>query len=206
MRSLGIPVEYEQHTFSYEQPAKTRKYTPDFRLPNNILVETKGRFTAEDRQKHIHFKASNPHLDVRFVFNNPETKIYKKSPTTYAAWCDKYGFKYAKERVPRGKTWIPVLQRILKAWSSEGTVTNTPKKQPTKETKMLKGRSVHQKEQVLEYLQGGHRITPAIAQTMFGVNRLASVIHNLKQQGYQIASRLLHDAVGRRYAEYRMVF
>ena len=206
MRTLRIPSEYEQHTFEYEQPSKKRKYTPDFRLPNGILVETKGRFTAEDRQKHIHFKASNPHLDVRFIFNNPDAPLYKGSPTTYGMWCRKHGFKFARERVSRGKTAVATLSRILKAWADEEEEEPTHKVPPAggqKEKRMLKGKCVHQKDQVREHLTAGNTITPAKAQTMFGVHRLASVIHKLKQEGLNITSCWLQDAVGRRYSEYR---
>ena len=39
-------------------------------------------------------------LDIRFVFSNPNTKIYKGSKTTVAQWCEKYNFKYATKYIP----------------------------------------------------------------------------------------------------------
>lgn len=96
----GLPVLFEQEKIEYSKPARKAKYTPDFKLPNGIYIETKGRFVTEDRQKHILIKDQHPHLDIRFVFSNPNTKISKKSPTTYAMWCDKHGFKYAAKRIP----------------------------------------------------------------------------------------------------------
>lgn len=96
----GLPVLFEQEKIEYSKPARKAKYTPDFKLPNGIYIETKGRFVTEDRQKHILIKDQHPELDIRFVFSNPNTKISKKSPTTYAMWCDKHGFKYAAKRIP----------------------------------------------------------------------------------------------------------
>lgn len=100
LRRLGVPVDYEGYTLRYTKPAKEHRYTPDFILPNGIIIETKGRFVTADRQKHLHIKASHPNLDIRFVFSNPNNRIGKKSQTTYAMWCDKHGFKYAAKSVP----------------------------------------------------------------------------------------------------------
>ena len=40
----GIKIEWEDLTY--------RHYTPDFVLPNGIIIETKGLFTVDDRRKH----------------------------------------------------------------------------------------------------------------------------------------------------------
>lgn len=100
LTSLGIPYEYEKLVIDYVDPAKNRKYTPDFKLNNGIIVETKGRFLTADRQKHIQIKKQHPHLDIRFVFSNPNTKLSKLSKTTYAMWCVKNGFLYANKMIP----------------------------------------------------------------------------------------------------------
>lgn len=83
---------------------KVHKYTPDFELPNGILIETKGRFTAEDRTKHLNVKRCNPHYDIRFVFQRSKSPLYKGSKTTYAEWCDRHGFKWADKVIPQA--WI----------------------------------------------------------------------------------------------------
>jgi hypothetical protein len=100
LQSRGVSGEYEQHKIEYIKPATTHSYTPDFRLPNGIFVETKGRFVVEDRKKHILIKEQLPNLDIRFVFQNSKNKIRKGSKTTYADWCIKHGFKYADKTVP----------------------------------------------------------------------------------------------------------
>lgn len=81
-----------------------RKYTPDFILPNHIIIESKGLFTAADRRKHLEVKRQHPSLDIRFVFTNSKRKLSKKSKTTYAMWCEKNGFKYADVDIPQ--EWI----------------------------------------------------------------------------------------------------
>lgn len=96
----GIKVEYETEQVSYIIPASEHNYHPDFKLPNGIRVETKGRFVLADRKKHLLVKEQNPELDIRFVFSNSKNKINKKSKTTYADWCEKNGFKYADKQIP----------------------------------------------------------------------------------------------------------
>lgn len=98
--SKGIKVEYETEEVKYTIPASLHTYHPDFKLPNGIRIETKGRFVLADRKKHLLVKEQNPTLDIRFVFTNSKNKINKKSKTTYADWCDKNGFKYADKVIP----------------------------------------------------------------------------------------------------------
>lgn len=100
LKAAGVPFEYEETKLAFEEPPKKRTYTPDFKLPNGIIIETKGRFLTEDRQKHLLVKAQHPDLDLRFVFSNSKTKINKRSTTTYADWCVKHGFLYADKAAP----------------------------------------------------------------------------------------------------------
>jgi Phage endonuclease I len=100
IESKGIEVQYESEEVSYTIPATEHTYHPDFRLPNGIIVETKGRFVIADRKKHLLVKEQNPQLDIRFVFTNSKNKINKKSKTTYGMWCEKNGFKYADKEIP----------------------------------------------------------------------------------------------------------
>lgn len=100
----GIEVQYEAHKIEYIKPERKAKYTPDFVLPNGIIIETKGRFVTADRQKHLLIKKQYPDLDIRFVFSNSRSKLLKGSKTTYADWCEKHGFIYADKRIP--EEWI----------------------------------------------------------------------------------------------------
>jgi hypothetical protein len=101
---LGIEYGYESMKLEYIKPATKHKYTPDFVLPNGIIVETKGRFLAQDRQKHIMVKRYNPDLDIRFVFSNSKSRISKASKTTYADWCWRNGYKFADKQIP--EAWL----------------------------------------------------------------------------------------------------
>ena len=96
----GIEVKYESEKVAYIIPASQHTYNPDFRLPNGIIIETKGRFVAADRKKHQLVKEQHPNLDIRFVFSNSKNKISKNSKTTYGMWCEKNGYKYADKEIP----------------------------------------------------------------------------------------------------------
>jgi hypothetical protein len=97
----GHAYEYEKLKIEYVKPARKAKYTPDFHiLGNGIIVETKGRFLTEDRQKHLLIKEQHPHLDIRFVFSNSKTRISKQSKTTYGIWCQSHGFQFSDKSIP----------------------------------------------------------------------------------------------------------
>lgn len=101
IKDRGLKVKYEdpKSKIAFIQPACDRTYTPDFILPNGIVVETKGRFTLEDRKKNLWIQEQCD-VDIRFVFSNSNAKIRKGSKTTYGMWCDKHGFKYADKLIP----------------------------------------------------------------------------------------------------------
>jgi hypothetical protein len=106
LQEAGIDYRYEapEDRIEYTRPARKARYTPDFVLPNGIVVETKGRFVTADRQKHLLIKEQFPDIDIRFVFSNPNARISKQSKTTYAMWCEKHGFPYAAKSIP--EDWL----------------------------------------------------------------------------------------------------
>lgn len=103
LKSLSVPVKYEEMKIKYAIN-EVRTYTPDFELPNGIIIESKGRFVVADRKKHLLIKKQHPELDIRFVFSNSRAKINKGSKTTYGMWCEKHGFLYADKLIP--EEWI----------------------------------------------------------------------------------------------------
>jgi hypothetical protein len=103
LNEAGVSFEYETFKIEY-QVNETRKYTPDFRLPNGIIVETKGRFISDDRKKHLLVQQQHPDLDIRFVFSNSKAKLNKGAKSTYADWCIKHGFLYADKTIP--EEWL----------------------------------------------------------------------------------------------------
>jgi len=115
LRMKGIKYEYESRKIPFLEPAKARHYTPDFFLPNGIIIETKGRFLSKDRQKHLLVRDQHPDLEIRFVFSRAKAPIYKRSKTTNAMWAEKYGFLWDEKLIP--DAWIaePVNEVWLKA-------------------------------------------------------------------------------------------
>tara|TARA_B100000131_G_C17671664_1_gene432639 strand:- start:53 stop:427 length:375 start_codon:yes stop_codon:yes gene_type:complete len=87
LEGLGVTYEYESTRVPY---TIQHHYSPDFILPNHVLLETKGYWDAKDRRKILAVKKDNPYLDLRMVFQSPYNKINKNSKTTYAKWCEKH--------------------------------------------------------------------------------------------------------------------
>ena len=94
LESKKIPIRYEEDVLLYTIPKQDKSYCPDFKLPDDSYLEVKGWLKLSDRQKMIHVKRSNPDIKIRFVFSNPENKIYAGSKTTYGNWCDYNGFEW----------------------------------------------------------------------------------------------------------------
>jgi hypothetical protein len=99
-RVLGLPVLYELLKVRYAVPLSFHTYTPDFELPNGIIVETKGMWENKDRVKHLLVKAQYPELDIRLVFTRAKTAIAPGAKTTCGQWADKHGFKWAEKLIP----------------------------------------------------------------------------------------------------------
>lgn len=105
LAAAGVPYEYEKHKLAYTVPARDAKYTPDFILNGKLIIESKGLFVAQDRQKMVLVKEAHPELDIRLVFQRAASPLYKGSKTTYAAWADAHGFLWADHgRIP--ETWL----------------------------------------------------------------------------------------------------
>jgi hypothetical protein len=75
-------------------------YLPDFVLPNGIIVEAKGYLDAAACRKMKAVKASNPHLEIRFVFQNASGKRNKRAKLKNWEWAEKHGFQWAESTIP----------------------------------------------------------------------------------------------------------
>lgn len=104
---------FETHWIKYTIPERTAKYLPDFILANGIIIECKGIWEVEDRAKHLLLRAQYPDLDIRLVFSSSKSKLYKGSPTSYGAWCDKHGIQYADKLVPLA--WLKEKRKEIPA-------------------------------------------------------------------------------------------
>ena len=103
LKQRGVAFGYETMKIKWVLH-RNKSYTPDFILPNGVIMESKGRFTTDDRMKHLEIKKQHPELDIRFVFSNSRAKIRKGSKTTLGMWADKNGFMYADKRIP--EEWL----------------------------------------------------------------------------------------------------
>ena len=107
---VSVYLTERKHKYGYEclkiewEDLAYRTYTPDFILNNGIIIETKGRFLAIDRRKHLAIKKQHPQLDIRFVFENSRRKLSKGAKSTYGEWCNKYGFRYYDRIIP--EDWL----------------------------------------------------------------------------------------------------
>ena len=103
LKEHKVKFKYEAIKIEWED-LMYRTYTPDFILPNGLIIEVKGLFTAGDRRKHLAIKKQHPNLDIRFVFESSEPKLSKGAKSTYATWCEKNKFLYADRIVP--EDWL----------------------------------------------------------------------------------------------------
>ena len=103
LKKRRAKFEYETLKIRWEE-IMYRSYTPDFILRNGIIIEAKGRFLPRERVRAIAIKKQFPYLDIRFVFSNSNSKIYKGSKTTLADWCNEYGFMFSDKTIPI--SWI----------------------------------------------------------------------------------------------------
>jgi hypothetical protein len=104
MEAKGVPFKYEpkDDIITYVVPEKVCWFTPNFVLPNGICLHTVGYMTAADRQKYRLVRDSG--LDLRLILVNANTRISKKSSTTYGMWAKRYGIPFAEQTYP--KAWL----------------------------------------------------------------------------------------------------
>ncbi len=100
LKSRKVPFEYETLKLRYVIP---HTYSPDFILPNGIIIEAKGRFMPGDVPKMKAVKAAYPDLDIRFCFMDAHKRISGQKQT-YANWADRHGFKWCDGTIP--DEWI----------------------------------------------------------------------------------------------------
>ncbi len=100
LEESGIEPNYEAKKLEYTIPESKHIYTPDFPVSPHIIIETKGRWVVEDRQKMLLIIKQYPDIEFRMLFYNANQKIKKGSKTSYADWCDKHNIKWAHKRIP----------------------------------------------------------------------------------------------------------
>lgn len=102
LKQRGLPFTYEGRALSYKIEAV---YTPDFILPNGVIVETKGLFDSDDRRKMVAVKEQHPELDIRLCFMKADVKLSRAPRSlTYWQWAERHGFLWCEGHIPT--TWF----------------------------------------------------------------------------------------------------
>lgn len=90
----GVETSYEALRIPYVVNI-CAAYKPDWALHEQaIMLEVKGEFRKEDRDKMLLVKQQHPHLDIRLMFQRPGGKVTQK--LTYAMWAEKNGFPWCQ--------------------------------------------------------------------------------------------------------------
>jgi hypothetical protein len=108
LKQNKIPFEYETRKFSLTLPVTHHKcnvcggtdinrrvsYTPDFLLTaKDIVVESKGKFTARDRKLALAMLEQYPLEQYRMVFQR-DNWLSSKKAQKYSDWCRKHGIEF----------------------------------------------------------------------------------------------------------------
>lgn len=96
-KSCRKSLEFEPHFIPYIIKGN---YLPDFILPNGVYVEAKGYLDAAACRKMKAVKASNPHLDIRFVFQDANGKRNKRAKLRNWEWAERHNFPWAEGTIP----------------------------------------------------------------------------------------------------------
>lgn len=73
----------------------------------NVRIEVKGWWPPAERSKFLAVVMANPELRIFVALQRPHLTLNKKSNTTYAMWCQKYGIAWCP---------IPIPPDFLRQW------------------------------------------------------------------------------------------
>lgn len=122
LKAAKIEFKYEprEHTIGYTLKANgicvdcgckaivtNHKYLPDFVINEKVIVETKGKWDAQDRKKAIEI-CNNTDYTLVLLFQNPLQKITKR--VNYGKWCDLNNIKWLSSK----EDWVSKLKQIIK--------------------------------------------------------------------------------------------
>ena len=65
----------------------------------------------KNSKDHPVLKKQHPKLDIRFIFENYKRKLRKGAKSTYAEWCEKYGFLYDNRVIP--EAWLKEKGKVI---------------------------------------------------------------------------------------------
>jgi hypothetical protein len=94
-------LTHEPHFIPYVMRGN---YLPDFvivtKSGKEIIIEAKGYLDAAACKKMKAVKASNPELDIRFVFQYANGKRNKRAKLKNWEWAEKHGFPWSEGTIP----------------------------------------------------------------------------------------------------------
>jgi hypothetical protein len=85
----NLTYGYETTTLRFTPIPKIKRYTPDWEIAENVFIETKGRWTADDRSRLLAVIEQHPEVKIYIIFQKPHNLLSKTSGTTYGDWCNK---------------------------------------------------------------------------------------------------------------------
>ncbi len=110
----NIAYEFESDVIPWVSEPEDHKYTPDFKVTNKsgnvIYIETKGLMDPADRKKHLALKKQHPDLDIRIVFDKPNSWDRKAKTRSYGRWATENDIKWTS------KTHF---KHVIKEWINE---------------------------------------------------------------------------------------
>lgn len=133
---VGLPYAYEAVQLTYTTKVtngncrvceangyqsdvyQLRKYTPDLLLPNGIIVEIKGKFTAQKRNHMRQLVKDNDHRDIRFIFMADNPFGGAKPRKRYSDWARALGIQCAVVPV-NWKTKTLEIEHFPEEWWHE---------------------------------------------------------------------------------------
>lgn len=96
LQLAGLPFTYEERKFRYTHQTKST-YKTDFEVQTKagpILVEVKGFWTHQNRQKVRQVLKTYPDIRLVMAFIKPQNKISAQSKTTYPKFCEANGIPW----------------------------------------------------------------------------------------------------------------
>ena len=88
----GVTAEYEADRLPF---VRTAHYTPDWKVSDNLYIETKGYFSPRNRGDLLSFREQHPEIEIFLLFAEANNRLSSKSKTTYGEWADRHGFRWS---------------------------------------------------------------------------------------------------------------
>lgn len=129
---LGPTAIHEPERIPFIQPSKQRYYIPDFKVGETTYIESKGKWDASDRQKHVWLREQHPDKRIILVFQNAKVRLSKRSKTTYGEWATKNNLYWLDFKTQEGnyEQWMKELVFGVKKQKQQSTFQKLKKQIP----------------------------------------------------------------------------